>query len=521
MTVAADTLPALFRRSARERPTTVFVATERVALTFRDAETWSAAVASGLLQRGVRPRDVVAFVSTNRVEMVVVWLACLRIGARFCPLNTGFTRQQLTSLFERVRPSAMVAEAPLVGTVDGAAASLDLAVPRFVLDGDAPVGWSRWGVLEATGDPGWASSQRGDVAAVLCTSGTTGASKAVALSHRWFTALCEGTERYWGFRSSDVLYCPFPLYHMDALAMTVAPAMYLGTTAAIGTRFSVRAFWDEVRRFGATVFDFMGSTLTLLWRQNPSPDDADTPARLGWGVPLPDFQPSFEERFGCTLIDCYGATDFGIPVYGIPGEPKPSGSCGKAVEGYEVAILDEEGLPVPAGSLGEICVRPVDPHTIAEGYLGDPEATLATWRGLWHHTGDLGRLDKDGYLLFEGRLTDSIRRRGENVSIQELETLAVDHPDVAEIAAIGVPSDLTEEDIKVVAVTREGTCLDPAALGAWLADRLPRFMRVRYVEVVEDVPRTETQKVRKVELRSNWRTSTTWDIESQRFLDAE
>jgi crotonobetaine/carnitine-CoA ligase len=343
----------------------------------------------------------------------------------------------------------------------------------------------------------------------------------VALSHRWFTKICETTARYWGFNSRDVFYSPFPLYHIDALAITVTPALYHATTAAIGVRFSVRRFWDELRRFDATVFDFMGSTLALLWKAEPRPDDRDNPARLGWGVPLPDFAPAFEERFGCALIDCYGSTDVGLPVCGVPGEPKPPGACGRAAEGCEVAILSPEGERLPPGQSGEIAVRTDEPHALMEGYAGDPEATLRTWRGLWHHTGDRGRLDDRGYLYFESRLGDSIRRRGENVSAQELEELVQAHADLVEAAAIGVPSELTEDDIKVAAIARPGVGLDAPALARWLAERLPRYMTVRYVELVDDLPRTDTQKVMKTALRARWRTPRTWDAEQARYLPEE
>jgi crotonobetaine/carnitine-CoA ligase len=301
----------------------------------------------------------------------------------------------------------------------------------------------------------------------------------------------------------------------------VAPALYHATTAAIGVRFSVRRFWDEVRRFEATVFDFMGSTLALLWKKEPRPDDRDNPARLGWGVPFPDFAPAFEERFGCTLIDCYGSTDVGLPVCGPPGQPKPAGACGQAAEGYELAILSPAGERLPPGSSGEIAVRTGEPHALMEGYVGDPEATLRTWRGLWHHTGDRGRLDRQGYLYFAGRLSDSIRRRGENVSAQELEELVQAHPNLVEAAAIGVPSELTEDDIKVAAIARPEAGLAAPALAAWLAERLPRYMTVRYVELVQDLPRTDTQKVMKTALRARWRTPGTWDADEARYLTEE
>ena len=519
--VSARTVPGLFRAALAAAPARPFLRMEQGALTYAQAADWSAAVASGLATCGIGRGDRVLVSSTNRPEMVVLWLACLRLGACFCPVNTGFTAVQLGSLLRRVTPALVVAEPGTAPAVADAMRRSEIATPRVAL-GPASVGWSAWDDLErSAGDPGWADAQDADRAAILCTSGTTGPSKAVALSHRWFTKICETTERTWGFHGGDVFYCPFPLYHIDALAITVAPAIYHATTAAIGVRFSVRGFWDEVRRFEATVFDFMGSTITLLWKREPRPDDRDHPVRLGWGVPLPDFARGFEERFGCALIDCYGSTDAGLPVCGAPGAPKPAGACGQAVDGYEVAILSPDGARLPPGASGEIALRADEPHVLMEGYVGDPEATLRTWRGLWHHTGDQGRLDRDGYLYFEGRLSDSIRRRGENVSAQELEEMLHAHPAIVEAAAIGVPSELTEEDIKVAAIARPGAGLDAPGLAGWLTERVPRYMTVRYVELVDDLPRTDTQKVMKAALRARWRTGGTWDTERSAYLPEE
>ncbi len=517
----ATTVSALFLAALRAAPGRAFLAMEQASLTYTQAADWSKALAGGLAARGVKRGARVAIVSTNRPEMIVLWLACLRLGACFCPINPGFTGGQLANILRRMTPALIVAEPATVAAVAEGMARAETPLPTVAL-GPAPSGWSTWHDLERpAGDPGWVDAEEGDLAAILCTSGTTGPSKAVALSHRWFTKICETTERAWSFSPRDVFYSPFPLYHIDALAITVAPALYHATTAAIGVRFSVRRFWEEVRRFEATVFDFMGSTLALLWKKAPRPDDRDNPARLGWGVPFPDFAPAFEERFGCMLIDCYGSTDVGLPVCGLPGEPKPPGACGQAAEGYELAILSPAGECLPPGSSGEIAVRTDEPHALMEGYVGDPEATLRTWRGLWHHTGDRGRLDQHGYLYFEDRLSDSIRRRGENVSAQELEELVQTHPDVVEAAAIGVPSELTEDDIKVAAIARPGTGLTAPGLTGWLAERLPRYMTVRYVELVDDLPRTDTQKVMKTALRARWRTRGTWDADEARHLTEE
>ena len=513
------TLGELFQTAVRESGQAEFLRTSTGSLSFAEASSWSAAVAGGLLRHGVKPGDRVVVASGNRPEIVVTWLACLRIGACFAPINPETPSMHVPSLLAALSPSAVITENTRSSEFKRWATDAGLA-PAVIAFSESCADAISWKSIE-TAEPlqKWASAHESDWAAVMCTSGTTGPSKGVVLSHRWFTKICETTARYWGFSASDRFYCPLPLYHMDGLAMTVVPAIYHGTTAAIGERFSVRRFWDEVRDFDATVFDFLGSTLTLLWKQAPRSDDAENPARLGWGVPLPPFRDAFEERFGCTLVDCYGSTDIGIPVYGRVGEVKPEGSCGLVVEGYEVAILDDHGQRVEPDAVGEIAVRTSEPHIILEGYVGQADATLQAWRGLWHHTGDLGRMDAAGYLYFEGRATDSIRRRGENISAQELEAIVLTHDAVLDAVAVGVPSELTEEDVKVVAAVRDGWELSASDLAEWLAGVVPRYMTVRYVEIVERLPITDTGKVAKYVLRAHWRTASTWDCESRGFLE--
>jgi crotonobetaine/carnitine-CoA ligase len=512
------TLGALFQAAVRESGPTEFLRTVDCSLSFAEASAWSAAVAGGLVRCGVKKGDRVVVACGNRPEVAVTWLACLRMGACFAPIHPETSLVHLPSLLGALSPSALVAEGARSLEFGRCVTDAGLATTVIALSERAPCA-TPWNVVESA-EPlqRWETADESDCAAIICTSGTTGPSKGVVLSHRWFTKICETTAENWRFSSSDRFYCPLPLHHMDGLAMTLVPAIYHRTTAAVGKRFSVRRFWDEVREFEATVFDFLGSTLTMLWKQPPCPDDADNPARLGWGVPLPAFQAAFEERFNCQLVDCYGSTDIGIPVYGRLGDDKPVGSCGRVVEGYEVAILDDEGKRVGADVVGEIAVRTSEPHIIMEGYVGQDDATLRTWRGLWHHTGDLGRIDDAGYVYFEGRSTDSIRRRGENISAQELEAIVLGHHAVLDAVAIGVPSELTEEDVKVVAALRDGQVLRACDLADWLAGAVPSYMRVRYVELVEHLPLTDTGKVIKSVLRAEWRTASTWDCESSSFL---
>jgi crotonobetaine/carnitine-CoA ligase len=369
-------------------------------------------------------------------------------------------------------------------------------------------------VLEAPGEPPGEPPPSGHGAAapalVLFTSGTTGRSKGCLLSHRFAVRQAELMVRNFGLRADDVLYCPFPLFHLDATVMTVMPALVLGAVAAIGERFSASGFWPEVRAMGATVFDFMGATLTILHKRQSEVDDGDHRVRLGWGVPMPDFAAEFEDRFRVKLVEAYGSTDVGVPIYSDPALPRRPGSCGRPIPEYDVRIVDASDRPVPVGGVGEIVVRPNEPGLINDGYLGMPAESLAARRNLWFHTGDLARQDADGYVYFVGRLSDSIRRRGENISAFEVEEVVAAHPDILEAAAYGVPSDLTEEDVMVAVVPRPGRTVDPAALVAWCADRMARHMVPSYVDVVAALPKTPTEKVEKHALKARGVTPTTW-----------
>jgi len=373
----------------------------------------------------------------------------------------------------------------------------------MVLDWDA-VERSGGGAIPETARPA-------DPALVLFTSGTTGRSKGCLLSHRFAVRQAELMVDHFGLRSDDVLYCPFPLFHLDASVLTVVPALVLGSTAAIGTRFSAFGFWPEIRRFGATVFDFMGATLSIVYKRPPEPDDRDNPVRLGWGVPLPEFAPEFEERFALRLVEAYGSTDIGVPIYSRPDEPRRAGACGRPIDAYQVRLVDADDHEVPVGDVGEIVVRPNEPSLICDGYLGMPEETVRATRNLWFHTGDLARRDADGFIYFVGRNKDTIRRRGENISAFEVEEVVEQHPDVLEAAAFGVPSELTEEDVMVAVVPLPGHTVDPAGLVAFCAERVARFAVPRYVEVVADLPKTPTEKVEKYRLREQGVTARTWD----------
>jgi crotonobetaine/carnitine-CoA ligase len=351
-------------------------------------------------------------------------------------------------------------------------------------------------------------------ATVLFTSGSTGVSKGCTLSNRYLEQQGEIHAENFGLTDQDVLYAPFPLFHIDAATLTVVAALTVGGTAAIGRRFSASRFWDEVRTFDATVFNFMGATLSILWKQPPSPRDRDHRIRLAWGVPIPDWRDGSVARFGIPLHEVYGLTDAGVSVYDRPGDNAPLGSCGKVIPEYDLTIVDEHDQPVPVGTVGEITIRAHESGLVMNEYWAMPEKTAHAFRGGRFYSGDVGRFDDDGYLYFMGRASDSIRRRGENISAYEVEKIITSHPDVLEAAAVGVPSELTEEDVMVCVVARPGRTVTAPDLISYCRDKAPAFMIPRYIDIVDALPKTPTQKVEKFRLKESGITPTTWDAQT-------
>jgi crotonobetaine/carnitine-CoA ligase len=222
-------------------------------------------------------------------------------------------------------------------------------------------------------------------------------------------------------------------------------------------------------------------------------------------------------RFGCRLVELYGSTEVGAIVYTPLDEPVRPGSCGKPAAHCEVRLVDDSGFEVPAGATGELLVRSREPSVLMDGYWGMAQATLEAFRDQWFHTGDVLTRDADGWLYFVGRRKDFVRRRGENISAAEVELEIELHPEVLECAVVGVPSELTEEDVMACVVRRPGSTLTPHALADWCASRMAAFMVPRYVRFLDSLPKTPTDKVEKFRLREQG-AALAWDRDNQTTL---
>ena len=509
-------LPEELRRAAIEAPDKPFIRMLHGEWTYGQVDQDSGRLAAGLQGLGVLRGDTVSLLLPNSIAFALAWFASAKLGAVTAPVNTAFRGTVLASAIDLVQSRLLIVHASLLVQLDEVRQQL-ATVRQVVVVGGPPgpdaIAWDTVLLADAAPPPLEPPAHFSDLALLLYTSGTTGRSKAAMISHRYVLRQGQAVVDGLGLRADDVLYCPYPMFHMDSAIMTIAPALVLRAVAAIGERFSVSRYWDEVRALQATVFDFMGATLTMLWKQPPTLRDREHRARLGWGVPMPEWAPQFEERFGCRLVELYGSTEMGAIIFTPPGGPRRPGSCGKPMGPWEVQLQDEDGFPVPAGTPGELVVRATEPSVLTDGYWAMPEATLAAWRNQWFHTGDVLKADAEGWLYFIGRRKDMVRRRGENISAAEVELVIESHPDILESAVYGVPSDMTEEEVMVSAVRRPGCALSEQALADWCQTRMARFMVPRYVRFLTSLPKTPTDKVEKFRLQQQG-TAGAWDREA-------
>lgn len=505
--VAAERLsvPALLAERARRSPERPFLRWEGERWSY--AEAWEEVLRfaawarehGGAGEPGVR---VAAFLP-NRPEMLWAWLGTLAAGAVFVPLNRAHRGEILAEMIARSGGRALVTDA--AGEAD--LPDLGATAVETVLLAE---GWEAVRAFDPAdpADPG-----PGELAELMYTSGTTGRSKAVRLGHG---QLCRGAGWVaWSLAMDerDVFHAWMPLFHIAGQGDTVLPAVVVGAAVDLHPTFSRSRFWEQVRDSGATLFIGFANVARFLCSLPPRSDDAATTLRAGVTGAMPaELAVEFERRFGVPLHDVYGMTEGEPMALPHPGEPTPPGSCGRPRPDLELAILGEDGEPLGSGEVGEIAVRGRIDAVLSDGYEDDPEATAAANRDGWFHTGDLGRRDEAGFVFFADRLTHSIRHRGENISSWELESTLAAAPGVAEVCAVGVPAPVGEEDVKVTVVAAEGATLDPAALREWCQGRMAAFMVPRYIEIAAALPRADTGKVMKEQLRSLG--DDVWDAEA-------
>jgi crotonobetaine/carnitine-CoA ligase len=465
--------------------------------------------ANGLAELGLRPGERVALMMGNCPEFIWTHFAVAFLGAHSVPVNISQRGPALQYILADAEVTTVIVQEDLRDLVVGLRPQLPTVRHTVVVGGKAGDGmdWDFDRVMDAPDrEPDVEVIEPSGGVGMMYTSGTTGPPKGVVATQYDTTPIQRLLESS-GVRPGETMYTPLPLFHGNALFVSMIGSMLLDAQFALGERFSASRFWDECRRYDAVEFNALGGMISILLKQPARPDDADNPVRvvLSAGCP-PDRWEEFEKRFGVRLVEWFGMVD--APGILVNAEGRV-GSIGKPVAGVEFALLDDAGEPVAPGEVGELVF--CHPRGQLTHYHGLPDATENAYRGGWFHTGDLANQDADGFYYYRGRKKESIRRLGENISAWEIESVVNAHPQVQECAAHAVPSELGEDEVKLVVVPKPGEHLTPEALVAYCQGKMARYAVPRYVEFVGEILKTGTQRVRYAELKERGVTPSTWD----------
>jgi crotonobetaine/carnitine-CoA ligase len=505
-------LPGVLTEMAERRPDSMWVIDDSGdTLTFGAAQTRARRAASFFSDLGVRHGQRVGMLMFNGCDFIAAWMGLGKAGAIAVMVNTELRGDFLKHQLNDSEVSCLIISAALVPVLEAISSQLP-HLKTIVTVGSSSVDWGR-GIRSVDwrrydGMPEWdgLAPAASDTACIMYTSGTSGPSKGVLMPHAHCALYGIGTIKSMQLGHDDRYYICLPLFHANGLLMQLAATLLAGIPAFVRTRFSASNWLSDIRTHGSTVTNLLGTTAAFVVAQAPSRHDRDHHLRAMLNAPnLPSHEEQFRSRFGVQdVVSGFGMTEVNIPIWGRVGSPIPGKAGWVHEEHFEVCIADAEtDLPLPAGQVGEILVRPRVPFGFMAGYYNAPHKTVEAWRNLWFHTGDAGVIDEAGVVTFIDRLRDCIRRRGENISATEVEAVVGELPGVAEVAAYAVPSDIPggEDEVMLALVPLAGTALDCANVVHEASARLPRFARPRFVKIVERLPKTATGKIQRALLK--------------------
>jgi carnitine-CoA ligase len=555
-------LPEFLDLVVRRDPEKVFVEISGQKITYQQFQRRAFEVATVFRSLGVDYGDRVCLFLPNCPEFLYCWFGLATIGAICVPINTAYKRDETAYILNDAEACALVAHESLLPVAEEAV-GLAPSVKHRLLVGNPPNPplpkggsphpqplslWERgdeshppyeggrlgWGLTGEASPPfvkgdlggfptgGWLTFAQAmpktafsalfrpvspqDISMLVYTSGTTGNPKGVQVTHQMYVAAGQGFAHWTQATSEDRFFTCLPYFHANAQYYSTMGALAAGATLVVVDRFSASRFWEQVREAGATLVNFIGMMMPVLAKQPESPADRENQVRLFYGSPAfpPEFLQAFQERFGTDIIVGFGMTETCYGTIERIGQQRRANSSGLPRQHpdprfvNQVSIVDDAGNPAPPNTVGEITIN--NP-ALMPGYWRNEEQTRQTLRNGWLFTGDLGWLDEDGFLYFVDRKKDVIRRRGENISSQEVEDVIKRHPSVLDCAIIAVPSELGEDEVKAYIMPRPGVALEPEEIIFWCAERLAYFKVPRYIEMRDELPRTPSLRVRKDMLR--------------------
>jgi crotonobetaine/carnitine-CoA ligase len=524
------TLPKVLKNQADSIPDKDFLQfSYEKALTFSQVNKQANKIADSLKKLGINKTDKVSVYMPNSLEICLAWFGILKNGSVMVPINTAYVMDFLQYIIESSDSKIIIIAEEYLERL----ANIQDRIPKI----EKVIVWTRdkkddfessgynkteavsWNKFLSDGSEVEPSVEvtHLDHARLMYTSGTTGKSKGVVRPCAADYSSAQNYSSIMDLTNDDTVFTCLPLFHSNAMVMGVYPAMISGCKVVVEEKYSASKFWKWMKDFEITKFNLVGVMSYFMWNAPVVPEEKEHKVKLVLGSPAPhDIIEEFMERFNILFTEGYGLTEVGQCTFTRPNEPFRVGSCGKESPGYEIKIVNPEtDEELPRNTPGELVLRPRIPNICLHYYYKMPEKTVSDFRNLWFHTGDLCRMDEDGYIFFMDRVKDYIRRRGENISSFEVENLISTHSNIEESAAIAVKLDEqgrhSEDELMIVIVLKEGLTLMPEELIEYLKPIMPKFMIPRFVRFRDSLPKTPTNRVQKVKLREEGITKDTWD----------
>ncbi len=510
----------MLEKRVQEYGDRVFVHWGDLKRTYADTNEMANRMANGFLELGLKKGDTALIFMPNCLEYLDAWFGLSKLGVIEVPVNNAYRGNILKYIINNSEAEIMVVHQSMLDRVHAVQDELE-HLKRLVILADGrgepqlpsdlkfeTVPYRKLAESSSATPPD-PDIQHYDLMAILYTSGTTGPSKGVMVPYAQVYATMDQSIRY--YDSDDIYYSPFPMFHVSG-QYPFYTLLVVGGGVVGREVFSISSFWEDIDKYNCTCTLLLSSMVPFVYNQPRHEDDAQHPLKKILMVPLIDEVEEFKERFGLQVMTCFNMTEISTPICSGGFNLADNSSCGRVRPGAQVRIVDEHDEEIPPHETGELIVRTDEPWTMNVGYWKMPEKSAEAWRNGWFHTGDGFYRDEENNFYFVDRLKDAIRRRGENISSFEVETEINSHPAVLESAAVAVPSEYSEDEIKAFIVLHQGQKLDPEELVMFLEPRMPYFMVPRFIEFVNELPKTPTEKVRKQALREVGINDNTWDM---------
>ncbi|GAA4282728.1 ATP-dependent acyl-CoA ligase [Brevibacterium daeguense] len=521
--IAARTISNAFERARDECPSKEFLRYQGKSWTFEQTFEEALAIGQGIRELVERPQVPIAFLLDNSSDFVFAWMGVALQRLIEVPINTALRGRFLAHVLNDSAAEVLVVEEHYVERILAVAdqlSSLRTIVVRNSTQGtptNTTLDFRRYDEIRVAKPALPGACKPDDIIGYMYTSGTTGPSKGVKSSQVHAYTYCSQEDSYEP-TADECILVTLPLFHLAGQWAGVYGCLISRVTCVLEPGFSVSRFWNVVNDNKVTRTVLLGAQAEMLQQQAPTAGDSENTLLEAAMAPLPTNAEAFCRRFGVQAKPVYGMSEVGSVLRGEDPDDVRPGEAGKRRPSYLLKVVGDDGREVAPNTPGELLVKPEHPLMVMSGYHNLPEKTadMIDQDG-WVHTGDIFKVDVDGHFYFLDRAKDALRRRGENISSFEVETTINEHPQVLESAVVGVDSELSEQEIKAFIVLREGQSLDPIELIRFLVPRMPYFTVPRYIEIVDELPKTPTHKVQKVELRARGVGGSTWDLNETGF----